>query len=349
MARGGIYKSEVIRARDNLLAVGRYPSVDAIRQELGNTGSKTTIQRYLKEIDEEEGGKSGRKVAISESLQDLVARLAERLQIEADTQIQDLTAKHVNELTRHRQEQESVQTEAAKLRGTLEKVQAELAEEQARHQSTTEWLQREIAAHASANQQVSNLEDRLRSEKEHRQSLEDKHVHAREALEHFRLASKEQREQDQRQYEQQVQYLQGEIKRLRDSLVQAQQDTATSNLENARLVSELSRSERSLYDVRTELRLLKDVNAKLTSTELQMERFGREVVELRAEVGAQHARNIELEAGRVADKEEIQQLQLMLASARAAMEAQDQLAEKIQVWINQKPGSASKVLPTEGG
>ena len=42
MARAGIYKSEVVRARDNLLAMGRYPSIDAIRGELGNTGDSVT-------------------------------------------------------------------------------------------------------------------------------------------------------------------------------------------------------------------------------------------------------------------------------------------------------------------
>ena len=47
MARGGIYKSEVIRARTTLLSQGIYPSIDAVRQELGNTGSKATIHRYL--------------------------------------------------------------------------------------------------------------------------------------------------------------------------------------------------------------------------------------------------------------------------------------------------------------
>ena len=47
MARSGIYKSEVVRARDALRAQGRHPSIDAIRVELGNTGSKATIHRYL--------------------------------------------------------------------------------------------------------------------------------------------------------------------------------------------------------------------------------------------------------------------------------------------------------------
>ena len=64
MARAGIYKSEVVRARNNLLAMGRYPSIDAIRSELGDTGSKGTIHRYLKEIEEEEGGGTGTQVAV---------------------------------------------------------------------------------------------------------------------------------------------------------------------------------------------------------------------------------------------------------------------------------------------
>jgi hypothetical protein len=55
MARTGLYKSEVKKARDTLLAIGRRPSVDAVRIELGNTGSKTTIHKYLKELEEEEG------------------------------------------------------------------------------------------------------------------------------------------------------------------------------------------------------------------------------------------------------------------------------------------------------
>ena len=33
MARAGIYKSEVLRARDKLRATGRNPSIDAVREE----------------------------------------------------------------------------------------------------------------------------------------------------------------------------------------------------------------------------------------------------------------------------------------------------------------------------
>ncbi|NNC09676.1 DNA-binding protein, partial [Corallococcus exiguus] len=56
MARAGLYKSDVQKARDALLAQRKKPSVDAVRVALGNTGSKTTIHRYLRELEGEEGG-----------------------------------------------------------------------------------------------------------------------------------------------------------------------------------------------------------------------------------------------------------------------------------------------------
>ena len=349
MARGGIYKSEVIRARQTLLVTGRYPSIDAVRQELGNTGSKATIHRYLKEIEEEEGGRSGSKVAISEALQDLVARLAERLNMEADTRIAELAAKHVEELAEQRLALEAIRAEAENLRKAQEKTQADLADEQTRHQRAADRLQQELTAHAMASQQITDLGDRLRAEEEHRRSLEEKHTHAREALEHFRAATKEQREQDQRQHEQQVQYLQGEIKSLGNSLVQAQQEASTSHQENARLTSELSRSERSLHDARAEVRTLKDAKAELVSAQQQMDRLGRRVVELDAQVTSTTARNEQLEAALAQDRAEILQLRISLTAAQAAAETQNQLAERIQAWMSQKSGpEAGATGPTTG-
>lgn len=339
MARGGIYKSEVIRARQKLLAMGRYPSIDAVRQELGNTGSKATIHRYLKEIEEEEGCKAGTKVAISEALQDLVARLAERLNMEADARIADLTAKHAAELAEERQAREAVQAEVASLRNALEKAQADLADEQARHQRTADRLQEQITAHAMVTQQVTDLEDWLRAEEEHRRSLEEKHAHAREALEHFRTATKEQREQDLRQHEQEVQFLRSEIGTLRNSLAKAQDEVATGHEENARLTSELAQSERLLYDAKAEVRAQKELKAELVSAQQQVDHLGRRTVKLEAQVAASNARSEQLEAGRAQDQAEIHQLQMSLAAARAAAEAQNQLAERIQAWMSQKPGA----------
>jgi hypothetical protein len=129
MARAGIYKSEVVRARDNLLAQGRYPSIDAIRGELGNTGSKGTIHRYLKEIEEEEGGSTGTQVAVSEAIQDLAARLAERLHEEADQRLAALTDKHKAEITGLNDTISALRNEVESFRSQSERQAVELAAE----------------------------------------------------------------------------------------------------------------------------------------------------------------------------------------------------------------------------
>lgn len=93
MARAGLSRIDIKRARDSLLAQGQHPSIDAIRIALGNTGSKTTIHRYLKELEEEEGAALNRAGSTSDAILDLVGRLAARLHEEAqavvDQQIQD--------------------------------------------------------------------------------------------------------------------------------------------------------------------------------------------------------------------------------------------------------------------
>ncbi|UTL89178.1 DNA-binding protein [Pseudomonas fluorescens] len=85
MARAGINKALVQRARDALLARGLSPSIEAVRAELGHTGSKTTILRYLRELDVAEPHPP--QVNLSEELQALLQSLAERLANEAQATV----------------------------------------------------------------------------------------------------------------------------------------------------------------------------------------------------------------------------------------------------------------------
>lgn len=50
MPQSGISRVQVRRARDALIKQGKHPSVEAVRVYLGNTGSNSTISRYLKEL-----------------------------------------------------------------------------------------------------------------------------------------------------------------------------------------------------------------------------------------------------------------------------------------------------------
>nr|GFC00299.1 hypothetical protein [Tanacetum cinerariifolium] len=77
MARSGVSKAEVQSARLALIARGENPSIDAVRIEMGNTGSKTTIHRFMRELDAIDVGAS--PTQIDDELMSLVNRLAGRL------------------------------------------------------------------------------------------------------------------------------------------------------------------------------------------------------------------------------------------------------------------------------
>ena len=141
MARTGLEKADVKRARDSLVAQSQYPSVDAVRIALGNTGSKSTIHKYLKELEEEQVGAS-RPSAVSDALQDLVARLAARLHEEADVRIAAKVLEH------------------DEIRARLETELAQARTEAAGHAQTRVQLQTETLARHKAEQQVDHLTER---------------------------------------------------------------------------------------------------------------------------------------------------------------------------------------------
>lgn len=99
MARTGLTKSQVRTTRDQLLAEGRYPSVDAVRHALGDTGSKSTIHKYLKELAEEDNGAGVKREDTARSLQTLVEQLADKLHEDAEQRFNALLAQKEQELT----------------------------------------------------------------------------------------------------------------------------------------------------------------------------------------------------------------------------------------------------------
>ncbi len=267
MARGGIYKSEVLRAREKLLAQGIYPSIDAVRAELGNTGSKSTIHRYLKEIEEEEGGPAGTRVAVSEAIMDLAGRLAGRLHEEADARIAAAGETQRAQIAELNDRIVQLQAEGESLRRQLAQSQAASAEEASRHDETRASLRAESLDRVRLDQQVADLQDRLAAEEAHGRSLEEKHEHARQSLEHFRQAAKDQREQDQRRHEQQVQQLQAELRQAHQTIIVKQDETTRLNQDGARLVTELAHARKEVHEALGEGRRLTQRLAALQGIE----------------------------------------------------------------------------------
>jgi chromosome segregation ATPase len=277
MANSGVNKHQVKKARDALIAKGQNPSIDAVRVELGNTGSKATIHRYLRELAEENPLNPGSKPAISEALGSLVEQLSTQL---------------------HQEAQELIATREASLQATTDSLKAQLESQQQALASTTDENQRlkaqltkleqthnTLTAEAEAQRiMLGRLEqqlvgkDVLLAEKDnHIRSLDEKHQHAREALEHYRQSVKDQRDQDQRRHEHQVQQLQAEIRQLNQTLSIKQTDLTHLNTANAELTAEVRQLRKTLNDAGQQLQI---AESKLLAVSNQYQTANHHIVEL---------------------------------------------------------------------
>jgi chromosome segregation ATPase len=269
MARAGLYRSDIQRARDALRAQGKHPSVDAVRVALGNTGSKTTIHRYLKELEEEEAQGLGAKVAVSEALHDLIGRLAGRLREEAETVVAEARQQFEAQLQERSQTLERTRQEAVALSSQLQRTETALRDEQTAHRATKQDLAARLTEIAQLNERIAGLTTRLAERETHVQSLEEKHQHAREALEHYRTSAKEQRDQEQRRHEGQVQELQLGLRQANEGLTGKNHELLQLNRENGQWLERHKRLEGELAEVRQAMELQRQEldRLRLTATE----------------------------------------------------------------------------------
>jgi len=238
MARGGINKAVVQTARLAILARGENPSIDAVRIEMGNTGSKTTIHRYLKELDESETRLTITEAPIDDELGELVARLAQRLKEKAQEPIDLALAQFEQQKAALLAQVQALEEAHSQLNQQFAIQAAALAEESAALQTASTSLQTEQTRNAGLSQACSDYELRINDKDEQIRSLEEKHLHAREALEHYRNAIKEQREQEQRRHEGQLQQAQAELRQAQQSAMVRQDEITQLHRDNERLLIE---------------------------------------------------------------------------------------------------------------
>ena len=262
MARGGINKAIVQKAREALLARGENPSIDAVRVELGNTGSKTTIHRYLKEIEDFDPRPQGSHERLSEELSELVAGLLARLMeegAEVVNQAQQVFDKQRLELE---EKLEATHAELAALRRQFDSQHVALTAQTDELHTCQTSLQTEITRNARLSQSCADLEVRVQEKDEQVRSLEEKHLHARDALEHYRNAIKEQREQEQRRHEGQLQQVQVELRQLQQTQAIKQDELTRLNRDNERLLSEARQQAKVMAAQDSSVqRLTGDINA----------------------------------------------------------------------------------------
>lgn len=206
----------------------------------------------MRELEQEEGAGFGKTVAVSEAVQDLVDRLAARLHEEANTRIQIIEAECHKALAQRdeiiaRQSQEMIEISAQ-----LQRTELALSTEKDAHEACRQVLLDTTVQAKQLEQQVSGLNERVAVHELHRQSLEEKHQHAREALEHYRQSVKDQRDQEQRRHEHQVQQLQAELRAQNQTLIVKQDELTRLYQELAKATSELGAANKDVRRLDTE-------------------------------------------------------------------------------------------------
>lgn len=238
MARGGINKALVHAARDALLGRGLHPSIDLVRVELGNTGSKSTIQRYLKELNSSQAANLGPSPTLNEKLTTLVSSLAEELTQEAREAVANEQEHLAQQHASYAQAQALLRERLEQSLTTITHLTGELEQQRQCERGLREQLQDSEGERQQLRQLVTGQQQILEERAQQLQSLEDKHQHAREGLEHYRQEQLTQRGQELRRHDEQTNQLQQELRSLHNAQLVKQEELVQVYREQERLRNE---------------------------------------------------------------------------------------------------------------
>lgn len=326
MANSGVNKHQVKKARDALIAKGQNPSIDAVRVELGNTGSKATIHRYLKELAEENPLGTGNKPAISETLAELVEQLAAQLHQEAQELIEASETNQQTATNTLKSQLETQQQALASITAENQQLKTQLAAYEQTHKTLTAEGETQKILVGRLEQQLADRAVLIAEKDSHIRSLEEKHHHAREALEHYRQSVKDQRDQDHRRHEHQVQQLQAEIRQLNQTLSIKQTDLTQLNTANAELTAEVRQLRKVFNDAGQQLQT---AESKLLAVNEQFQAGTLQIVELRIARDQLLSEKVDLDERLGLIENASKAIEIELVSVKAELAVKNQLLESL--------------------
>lgn len=320
MARAGLYITEVKKARDTLISAGKHPSVDAVRIALGNTGSKTTIHKYLKQLETEDPIAGTALPTLGDRLTSIVAELAAQLERESAVKIDALRLEASQALQENADATKAICADRDSLQAHLSRVEAAASTEVMAHEQTRHALQNESIARMSAEQRVEALQERLVENGKHLQSIEEKHQHAQASLEHFREAVREQREQEVRRHEHQVQQLQADLRAALQVQVVKQEEITLLNRESARMASGLQHAEQILQGEKEMAQRLAAKVATFEAAEVEGRVLKEKFLSLSTQEAALRHADVALRASHESLIRQVRDLELALARAQSKLD-----------------------------
>ncbi len=243
MARTGITKDDVKDARQRLLDEGQSVTLDSLRIELGNTGSRSTIQRWLRELENDDSTLLQNEQLLTEMIKTTVLQLARRLQEEALAKVEQAEAMHKTAQANWQQLADNLRTQIQDLTAQTDDLQRKLSSSVDSNKKLQEARQQDALIMAELSFENTHQKSLLATKDQHINSLEDKHQHARQALEHYRASVQTQREQDVQRHEHQIQQVQTELRVAQQTVMVKQQEASTLLTQVQQLTSTLQHAE----------------------------------------------------------------------------------------------------------
>lgn len=193
MARAGISEYHVFQAAERLTALGSNPTVDSVRRELGDTGSRTTINNHLRTWRDQRQHQPLSTADLSASLQTLLGEQAKSLLLalekEAEAKFSGQQERYELAMQQQRDAQEQLKTRLqdserlmSELQKGLETHRQEIAALQVRlteAQDDNQGLRENRAALQTSvthlhQQQQALVEQTRQTEKAHEKALHDR-------------------------------------------------------------------------------------------------------------------------------------------------------------------------------
>ncbi len=343
MARAGILYSQVAKAASQLAAAGKAPTIDTVREALGDTGSKSTIAPMLKrwKAEHQEVVASG-DTGLPVDLVEAVKGVYQRLQDDVVRQLEAVNEAHEQVLATVRNQRDASMAAEAQLR----QAHATLVREHTKAQEALVRCQQDLQANALAltvaQTENAGLLQRLSDRSAEAHILNQQLAQTRTQFEHFQEAAARQRAEERHAFEQRLARLEqdniaGQRRQEAQQVTLGQQEATL-----ARQVGELERLRDALTEAHAELHQVRSERNQ-QSAQLQELTMARADAERRLDMTQQAL--IEAKAGVAAAGNQIETLASQLAAAeRKADQAERDKAAWIDKILAQRPDNTAAAM-----
>ncbi|MFZ6862745.1 DNA-binding protein [Undibacterium sp. Ji67W] len=263
MARSGILYSDVCRAAEKIRQSGNMPTVDNVRQEMGDTGSKSTIAPMLKRWKEE--NYEQQKVlnsGLPESILNAVRGAYELIKAEAALDINDLKSRHQEELDKVKEDLVKMKEAAELLAKQKEELTKQLTSESTEKNCLLQERQSSKLQLASLESENAGMQNRISDSEIQLKALHQQLNSSSAQFEHYQQQSAIQRTEERHAFESRINRLEQDLKLVKLSNTELQNTSTKQLAEIQQLMSSQSRMKEIAQVQLEELSILENLQQK---------------------------------------------------------------------------------------